>query len=40
MPHGGTKKSGFGRFNGKEGIIEFTQTKVITINQSHGMYPI
>lgn len=33
MPHGGWKKSGFGRFNGIEGIREFTQTKVITINE-------
>lgn len=28
MPHGGWKKSGFGRFNGIEGIREFTQLKV------------
>ncbi|GAA5905731.1 aldehyde dehydrogenase [Sporobolomyces salmoneus] len=38
MPHGGWKQSGFGRFNGIEGIREFTQTKVITINEPH-MYP-
>ncbi|KAL8278624.1 hypothetical protein RQP46_008916 [Phenoliferia psychrophenolica] len=39
MPHGGWKRSGFGRFNGIEGIREFTQTKVITINEPHP-YPI
>ncbi len=27
-PHGGMKNSGFGRFNGREGIREFLQTKV------------
>jgi acyl-CoA reductase-like NAD-dependent aldehyde dehydrogenase len=32
-PHGGWKKSGFGRFNGFEGIREFTQTKV-------GVFPM
>lgn len=31
IPHGGHKKSGFGRFNGLEGLHEFTQTKTITI---------
>ncbi|KAF9512670.1 hypothetical protein BS47DRAFT_1041081 [Hydnum rufescens UP504] len=30
-PYGGSKASGFGRFNGLEGIREFTQSKVITI---------
>ncbi|KAM0750932.1 aldehyde dehydrogenase [Meredithblackwellia eburnea MCA 4105] len=39
MPHGGFKKSGYGRFNGKWGIQEFTQPKVITCNQPHP-YPI
>ncbi|KAM0756034.1 aldehyde dehydrogenase [Meredithblackwellia eburnea MCA 4105] len=39
MPHGGMKKSGWGRFNGKEGIQEFTQLKVITVNDPHP-YPI
>lgn len=39
VPHGGWKKSGFGRFNGFEGIREFTQTKVITINEPHP-FPI
>jgi len=38
MPHGGWKASGFGRFQGQEGIREFTQTKVITINEPHP-YP-
>ncbi|KAG8700537.1 hypothetical protein FRC11_012849 [Ceratobasidium sp. 423] len=35
LPHGGCKKSGWGRFNGLEGIKEFTQLKVITINELH-----
>jgi len=39
VPHGGWKKSGFGRFNGIEGIREFTQTKVITHNDPHP-YPL
>lgn len=26
-PHGGFRKSGFGRFNGIDGLREFTQTK-------------
>ncbi|SJX64307.1 related to aldehyde dehydrogenase [Sporisorium reilianum f. sp. reilianum] len=30
MPHGGWKNSGYGRFNGVEGVREFTQTKGIT----------
>lgn len=38
MPHGGWKSSGYGRFNGIEGIREFTQTKTITINEPHP-YP-
>ena len=33
MPHGGWKSSGFGRFNGVEGVREFTQTKGITVQQ-------
>ena len=32
VPHGGLKNSGFGRFNGIEGLREFTTTKTITIN--------
>ena len=39
VPHGGWKKSGYGRFNGFEGLREFTQTKVITINEPHS-FPI
>ncbi|KAG8787616.1 hypothetical protein FRC12_015409 [Ceratobasidium sp. 428] len=39
LPHGGWKKSGWGRFNGLEGIKEFTQTKVITVNELHK-YPM
>lgn len=35
LPHGGWKKSGWGRFNGLEGIREFTQIKVITVNELH-----
>ncbi|KAF8299299.1 ALDH-like protein [Clavulina sp. PMI_390] len=35
IPHGGWKKSGYGRFNGFEGIREFTQTKCISfVDQS------
>ncbi|KXJ88142.1 aldehyde dehydrogenase [Microdochium bolleyi] len=30
LPHGGVKKSGFGRFNGYQGMDEFTYTKSIT----------
>ncbi|KAH8591252.1 Aldehyde/histidinol dehydrogenase [Bisporella sp. PMI_857] len=30
LPHGGMKKSGFGRFNGSQGLDEFLRTKVIT----------
>jgi acyl-CoA reductase-like NAD-dependent aldehyde dehydrogenase len=30
LPHGGFKKSGFGRFNGYQGMDEFLQTKSIT----------
>lgn len=30
LPHGGHKKSGFGRFNGREGLEEWVQTKIIT----------
>lgn len=30
LPHGGAKKSGFGRFNGMVGLEEWTRTKIIT----------
>lgn len=30
LPHGGAKKSGFGRFNGSQGLDEFLRTKVVT----------
>ncbi|KAH8707123.1 aldehyde dehydrogenase [Phaeosphaeriaceae sp. PMI808] len=30
LPHGGCKKSGFGRFNGRQGLEEFIQYKTVT----------
>ncbi len=30
LPHGGIKKSGWGRFNGSAGLEEFLKTKTIT----------
>lgn len=39
VPHGGLKKSGFGRFNGIEGLKEFSVTKTITVNVPHDKYP-
>lgn len=30
LPHGGTKRSGWGRFNGQWGLDEFLKTKTIT----------
>ncbi|GAA5892209.1 hypothetical protein JCM6882_003611 [Rhodosporidiobolus microsporus] len=39
VPHGGMKSSGYGRFNGAEGIREFTQIKSITVNATHASYP-
>lgn len=38
VPHGGWKSSGYGKFNGQEGIREFTQLRTITINEPH-FYP-
>ena len=35
MPHGGWKNSGYGRFNGVEGVREFNQTKGITLQHGH-----
>jgi acyl-CoA reductase-like NAD-dependent aldehyde dehydrogenase len=32
LPHGGAKMSGFGRFNGREGLEEWVRTKVITFD--------
>jgi len=40
VPHGGLKDSGYGRFNGIEGLREFSTTKTITINLPHGQYPM
>lgn len=37
VPHGGWKMSGYGRFNGVEGLREFTQTKTITVNPATPM---
>lgn len=34
IPHGGWKESGYGRFNGTEGLREFTQTRTITISEA------
>lgn len=30
LPHGGVKSSGFGRFNGREGLEEWVRTKTVT----------
>ena len=30
LPHGGVKKSGYGRFNGTAGIEEFLKAKTVT----------
>ncbi|KAL5585713.1 hypothetical protein FOVSG1_013405 [Fusarium oxysporum f. sp. vasinfectum] len=30
LPHGGVKKSGFGRFNSNQGLDEFLRTKIVT----------
>lgn len=37
VPHGGWKESGYGRFNGIEGIKEFTQTRTITMTQPSAL---
>lgn len=38
-PYGGTKSSGFGRFDGRAVIDEFTELKWLTIEQSGQAYP-
>lgn len=38
-PYGGTKSSGFGRFDGRAVIDEFTELKWLTIEQSDQGYP-
>ncbi|CAO1634429.1 unnamed protein product [Parajaminaea phylloscopi] len=37
IPHGGWKESGYGRFNGKAGLHEFTQTRVITMTEPQAI---
>ncbi|AUZ62272.1 putative vanilin dehydrogenase oxidoreductase protein (plasmid) [Pseudomonas sp. XWY-1] len=38
-PYGGTKDSGYGRFDGRAVIDEFTELKWLTIESSHQKYP-
>jgi acyl-CoA reductase-like NAD-dependent aldehyde dehydrogenase len=40
IPHGGLKKSGYGRFNGLEGLREFTTIRTITFSTPHDQYPM
>ena len=39
MPFGGMKASGYGRFGGKAGIDQFTETRWITIQTTPRHYP-
>jgi acyl-CoA reductase-like NAD-dependent aldehyde dehydrogenase len=39
-PYGGMKKSGYGRFDGRAVIDEFTEVKWVTIEQAGQAYPI
>jgi len=39
IPFGGVKSSGYGRFGGKWGIAEFTETRWITIEDPNQHYP-
>lgn len=40
IPHGGMKSSGYGRFNGVEGIRAFTQTKIVSIHGQAQAIPL
>ncbi|WP_376768785.1 aldehyde dehydrogenase [Novosphingobium chloroacetimidivorans] len=40
MPFGGVKASGYGRFGGAAGIVEFTDLRWITIDTQPAHYPI
>jgi acyl-CoA reductase-like NAD-dependent aldehyde dehydrogenase len=40
MPFGGVKGSGYGRFDGKAGIAEFTDLRWVTVEALPGQYPI
>lgn len=39
-PYGGTKDSGYGRFDGRAVIDEFTELKWITLEPSVQQYPV
>ena len=39
-PYGGTKNSGYGRFDGRAVIDEFTELKWITLEPSVQPYPV
>jgi len=38
-PYGGTKKSGYGRFDGRAVVDEFTELKWVTIEPHQQQYP-